>query len=310
MATFGEAVASVRLDVPAADALQVRTWGQRVYNALCDDYPWHFLRRETILTTLASADRTVGVTGGSPTVTGAGFVAADATRQFRVGVGLPWYTINSVNVGVDATLDQNYTGTTDLAASATIFDGYVRMPADFGAFEAVWDPTNQRPIVYGVPATDMMAMDPDRQQSDTSPRALVDSLVVQSADRVRYEWWPAVTAVGEFPMLYLSRPQVLTNTSELVGVLGQRPDVLVEGMLWRAALWPGTEEHRNPYFNLGLARAHQTEFERKKQKLSLRDDDQALQSYSDFDWAAWRRGGLSQTAERLRSSDADIGDFI
>ena len=75
-------------------------------------------------------------------------------------------------------------------------------------------------------------------------------------------------------------------------------------------MWPGTEQHRNPYFNLALATAHKKEYDEKVQLLGLRDDDQALQSYTTFDWANWRRGGQSQTADHLRATDADIGDFI
>jgi hypothetical protein len=305
MATFEDTWRKVRLHVPMADALLAREWVQNAYKDLADRYPWHFLFEETVLRTTASRTETVGVTQGSATVTGAGFVAADANRQLRVGT-LPIYTILSVNVGVDATLDQAYAEVDNATASATILDAYARMPADFGSIEMVWDAENNRPVPYGFTQADLIRRDPNRS-SEGDPQILID-FDIDTLDRVRYEWWPKPTAARSYPMLYKIRPASLADTASLKGVLRDREDVLLEGALYHAARWPGPNpQTRNPYFSLTLAKEHREEFTRKERALQLRDDDQALRSIMNFPWHEWLVHG-GDTAELLRQTDASVFD--
>ncbi len=309
MANFAEAWRKVWLRVADADALLVRTWVQETYNDLADRYPWHFLFKEQILRTLATRTITVGVTLDSTAVTSAAlFVASDLNRQFRVG-DQPIYTIITFTDASNLVLDRAYAGSTDGTASAEFVDFYVRMPADFGAIDTIWDVTNDRSLIYGIPRHDMMRLDPGRTQA-SDPRGLVDFDVQQSDGRVRYEWYPHATAARQYPMLYRARPQTLADSTDFRGVLNTRTDVLVEGALAKAALWPGTAQAPNPYFNLGLADRHQVQFEKQIQSLGLRDDDMALASYSDFPWDRWRAGGITQSDTLLRESDASIEDFI
>jgi hypothetical protein len=304
MATFETAWRKVKLRVPMADPFLVRDWVQSAYKDLADRYPWQFLFAETILRTSASATRTVGVTQDSATVTGAGFVAGDVNRQFRVG-DFPIYTITAVTAGVDATLDLAYSGVTNATASATILDAYARMPANFGSIELVWDVTNQRAISYGMTQADLIGRDPGRTAAG-DPTALVDMGGLDGGNRIRYEWWPKPTAERQYPMLYKIRPADLVETSTLTGVLGDREDILVEGALHHAARWPGpSSRDRNPYFSLPLAREHRDEFNRKVGTLMLRDDDQALRSLFNFPWHEWLILG-GDTAERIRSTDASV----
>lgn len=307
MATFEDAWRAVRLHVPIADAFLVRQWVQNAYKDLADRYPWHFLYEETVLRTAASSTRTVGVTQDSVTVTGAGFVASDANRQLRVGT-FPIYTILSVNVGVDATLDMAYAGVDNAAASATVLDAYARMPADFGSLELVWDVANNRPVPYGFTQADMIRRDPNRS-SEGDPQILVD-FDIDSTNRVRYEWWPKPTAERQYPMLYKIRPSSLADTTTLKGVLTDREDVLVEGALYHAARWPGpSAQVRNPYFSLVLAREHRDEFKRKQLSLQLRDDDMAIRSIRNYPWHEWLVHG-GDTAELLRQTDASVHELI
>jgi 1-hydroxy-2-methyl-2-(E)-butenyl 4-diphosphate synthase len=55
--------------------------------------------------------------------------------------------------------------------------------------------------------------------------------------------------------------------------LRARPAVLARNNRAQAALWPGTGEKPNPYFNAGLAQTKTAEFKYGIQMLSLRDDD-------------------------------------
>ncbi|KKK75068.1 hypothetical protein LCGC14_2877440, partial [marine sediment metagenome] len=258
---------------------------------------------------LATRTITVVVTQDATAVTSAAlFVATDLNRQFRVG-DQPIYTIVTFTDTSNIVLDRAYAGVDNASASAEFVDFYARMPADFGAFDTIWDVTNDRPLVYAIPRHDMMRLDPGRTQAQ-DPRALVDFDVQQSDGRVRYEWYPHATAVRQYPMIYQARPQTLTDSTDFRGVLNTRTDVLIEGALAKAALWPGTAQSPNPYFSLGLSDRHQVQFEKKIQSLGLRDDDMGLASYSDYPWARWRAGGITQSDTLLRESDASIEDYI
>ncbi len=307
MATFENAWRDVRLHVPIADPFLCRKWVQQAYKDIADRYPWSFLYEETILRTSAASTRTVGVTQDSVTVTGAGFVAGDANRQLRVG-DFPIYTILSVNVGVDATLDMAYAGVDNAAASAQVLDAYARMPADFGSIELVWDQARNQAILYGFPQADLMTRDPNRSSAG-DPNALFD-FDVDSTDRVRYEWWPKPTTERQYPMLYKVSPSNLTEQTALRGVLRNREDVLVEGALAKAAMWPGPSvQVRNPYFSLALTKAHKDEFNRLVGTLQLRDDDVQLKSIMNFPWHEWQAIG-GDTAEILRQTDAVSGGLL
>jgi hypothetical protein len=78
--------------------------------------------------------------------------------------------------------------------------------------------------------------------------------------------------------------------------------VLVAGALAQAALWPGTPDKPNPYFNAGLAQTKAAEFKLGLQSLSLRDDEQ----YPDDLWDYWQECCCTLSAGDPRSTDASL----
>ena len=266
--TFREAWRAVKLQVPLADPMLCRKWVQYAYNELADRYPWHFLYQETILSTAASRTITAAVTQGSTAVTSAAaFVATDLNRQIRVGSGAI-YTIVTFTDASNVVIDQSYADVDNATASVVISDRYVRTPADFGSWDTIIDQSRQRPIQTSYSQADLQSWDPARTETG-EPRILV-ALDVDTTDRVRYEWWPHPTAAQHYPALYKSRPQALADSFTFRGVLGDRQDVLVAGALVRASQWPGTEQHRNPYFVLGLNQQLKADWQQAIHSLGLR----------------------------------------
>ena len=84
-------------------------------------------------------------------------------------------------------------------------------------------------------------------------------------------------------------------------MLANGAEVLVAGALAQAALWPGTGEKANPYFNAGLAQAKANEFRIGIQTLSLRDDEQ----YPDDLWDSWHVCASGLTTDP-RASDVSV----
>lgn len=310
--TFGDIWRSVRLHASAVPFGLVRNWTQDAYDQIHDRRPWVWSTAETRLSILAARSLAVTTLQGSTLLQSAAlFVAGDAGRQVRVGT-YPVYTIVSVEDASNCTLDQPYAGTSGLT-TGQILSAYQTLPADFGSFLLVIDPTVQRQIAYWYTREDLARIDPTRISSGTPQRALVattDSPTLATLGQPRSEWWPYPTSAAQYPAWYRKRPQPLADTDLLQGVLATRGKILETGALAQCAKWPGTAEAKNPYFNLALAKQLSDDFDRECATLELRDDDQAQQSWVALPYHQWPAWGLSGSTEQLRASDATVADYF
>lgn len=311
--TYTECWRTVRLYAPAAPVFLAREWVNEAWKQLAAKRRWGFLRAELALT--IRAPRTITsctVTLGSTTVSSVGlFVAGDAGRQFQVST-FPIYTIQSVTDANTIVLDRAY-GETTATGAATVLDAYATMPADFGSFRIIADPYNERRIPFWVTEDQINLLDPRRQAGDSGPRALVaraPSTYSATLGRVQYEYWPRATAARSYPALYNRQASKLTDADTFSGVLADAGQVLVAGALAQAAQWPGTEDRKNPYFNLELARAKQASFLEGVQQLSLRDDDQYPDDLLSVGWHRWPLADLAYNDASLRATDATVADLF
>jgi len=310
--TFGDCWRRVRLHVPAAPTFLVREWVNAAWKPLGRMRHWGFLYGELRLTIAAA--RTVSLvtlTNGSVNVTSAGgFLAADAGRQFRV-TNFPAYTIQTFNNAGSIDLDIPF-GEDSTVATATIYDGYATMPADFESFRLIADPYNQRRLAFWITADQLNILDPTRQGSDSGPRLLAQrppSTYLPTIGRVQYEYWPRPTAARSYPAFYNKMAARLDDTTVLSGVMAEAADVLVAGALMQAAQWPGTPDRPNPYFNAGIARDKKAEFLTGVQQLSLRDDDQHPDDLATVHWERWPLADLAYNDQALRATDATVADL-
>jgi hypothetical protein len=311
--TFGDVWRKVRLHAPGAPFGLVRDWTDSAYKTLCQRRPWGFTRVEIHLQTLASRTVTVTFTPGSRDITSAaGFVVAtDPGRQIRVSTGLV-YTLDTVPSTSAATLTLPWSGAAG-AQTATLLDAYLTLPEDFGAFELVADTVNQRLIGWWYTQEDLGRLDPGRQSSDAGPRCLVSrglSTRAATLGQPVYEWWPYPTGANVFPCFYRQKGLSPADTTRFQGVLSQRGDILETGALAQCAMWPGTAEQKNPYFNIKLAKTLKDDFERECARLELRDDDQAQQTWVAQPYHRWQMWDLFGDTDYLRSTDATLADYI
>lgn len=167
---------------------------------------------------------------------------------------------------------------------AVPYDGltpYVTMPADFGSFEIVVDAAQQKRICTDQSLAELSCSDP-LHATTGPPRALLPATPDPTTGAVRYEVYPAGTATT-FSGYYHRQGSRLIDGQLFTGVLADGAEVLVAGALAQAALWPGTGDKPNPYFNATLAQTKAAEFRYGIQMLSLRDDEQVP---ADL-WDAW-----------------------
>lgn len=180
-------------------------------------------------------------------------------------------------------------------------DPYLVCPADFASFKVVVDLTRQVRICFTHSASDLAALDPGLTNTG-QPAALIaatpstDPLTLGQA---RYRAYPLGAA--SLTAIYHRQGDRLADGQLFTGVLADGAEVLVAGALAQAALWPGTGEKPNPYFNASLAEAKAGEFKYGVQMLSLRDDEQ----YPDDLWDSWGEAdcGCLESAD-ARASDA------
>lgn len=296
----------------AVPPLLVRQWAQDGFHKLCDSNAWAFLRSEGLLQTQVSRTVAVLATPDTQILTSANlFSPTDEGRQIKVGA-TPIYTIRSYVDPGTVILDLPYAtvGSTG-AQTATIFDAYATMPADFRRFLVIVDTYNQRPLPFWYTQDQIALADPGRTISDSGPRFLVArkySSAATTLGQVQYEYAPYPTAARVYPYLYFRRPDDLTDSSVLPGVFAQRADLLRTYVLSRGAMWPGTPDQKNPFFSPATAQLLRQEWDAGIQALTLLDDDIYPQQLETVDWSLYA-GGLTTTTW-LRQTDATTADYI
>lgn len=296
--TFEQVWHAVLAHVPSAGPLLCREWVQWAYNEYGTAWAWGDLRVESRITVNNQKTGTCTVTQGNATVAGGTltFAATDVGRQFRLG-SIPVYTIIAVNPagGTTATLDQVYSEAGGVV-TGYVLDAYVTLPIDFERFYAILDPNNKWRIRFWLSADLVNRLDPGRMSTSNACMVINQtySPVPANLGQPRFELFPFQTAFRAYPMWYYKKPPILGDDDILIGQLGNRAkDILSEGALSRAALWPGTEGHKNPYFNLQLAAAHEAKFRQKIDQAEVKDDDLYFEScpiaeypYAPFPWDA------------------------
>jgi len=189
----------------------------------------------------------------------------------------------------------------ELTVSPTAADQYLTTPADFGSWKVVVDPSRQVKISFTKSLDDLATSDPGLTTSGpvTALVAATPSTDPATLGYTRYLYYPSGSS-STLRCVYHRRAPRLDDTTVFGGVMDSAGEVLVAGALAQAALWPGTPDRPNPYFNAGVAQAKTAEFKYGVQMLSLRDDEQ----YPDDLWDSWNEAdcGCQQSAD-LRASD-------
>ena len=294
--TFGQIASSVRLRIPQAPIFLVEDWVRESFRRAWEyrKPAWSMARQEAGFTTDAQSTGTATVTKGSVhvIVVTLSLAPTDEGRQFRTGINQPVYSIESVDCLNDQiTLDRAYTGPSG-TLSSRILDAYITFPEDFERFIVVLDPANFWQLRHWITDEQLNRWDPQRS-STTTPWALVSRRYstlskhrrsTELVGRKQYELWPYATGAHEYWYFYATRPPAFSEDTEIPGLLGDRGDILRQGALSLAAEWPGTEERKNPYFNLSLAQRLRKDFELELAKLEVTDEDVYPTWWQQVNW--------------------------
>lgn len=271
-------------------------WIRDRWRWLCEKRDWSFLRvGGQIVIPASTSTGTVAVTNGSATVVGTGtaWTSALINQQFKFAGQAPVYNITAVTDATHLTIEDEWALATSSGSSYLICQAWVTMPADFWTFRTIADPTNLwRLHTNFFDQTHLDRADPGRTSSGTpyivaAFRDYVDPVTFISY--VRYEMWPAPTALRAYPYTYFKRAPDLTATSVLPGIV--TGDVLVTGALADLCRWPGPSmTEKNPMFNLSLASDYEGRFQLRCAELGRQDNEVYN---TDLDYAGYPLAPLS-----------------
>lgn len=180
-------------------------------------------------------------------------------------------------------------------------DTVLVLPADFASFRVVVDPVRQVRIRTLDALDALVAHDPSLGATGplTALIATGPSTTPLTLGRAQVRLYPSGTA-STLTLVYNTLAPRLIDGQVFPPVLSDNAETLVTGALAQAALWPGTGDKPNPYFNAGLAQTKAAEFKYQIQMLSLRDDE----LYPDDLWESWTYADCGVAAGDPRSTDA------
>lgn len=273
--TYGDIWREVRLYCPFVPVPLAQHWVRDRYRRVLDRTFWGASVSESQFIIPAQyATGTASVTNGSATVTlgGGGLVSSDHVgRQFYVGGGSPYYTILSIDAGLNTlTLDKVYGNTDNAAIAFSIALVYLTPPSDFLSLISVRDPVLNWRLRIRISQDQLDRWD-TRRTSSGGAWVLADYRF-DAAGVPRFELWPRQTTQKFYPYIYYRRPTDLAADAD-VPVLPIRGDVLKWGALADLSLWPGTPEQRNPMFGPDVHQLYESRFADEVNKLMRVDQE-------------------------------------
>lgn len=271
--TFGQLWRELRLHCPFVPVPLAQRWVRDRYRRLLSRSLWGGTVAESeFLIPDAYDTGTVALTYNSVTVTGTGtaFTAGMVGRQLLIGGQGPYYTISAVPDAVTLTLERVYGGASDALAAYQIVLAYLTPPSDFLSLKVVIDVQNNWKLRINVPQEFLDSLDAMRTYAGT-PRVIADYRF-SSAGVPRFEIWPRQLAQSRYPFMYWKDAADLASDSD-VPIFPIRGDIIKLGALADLARWPGTEDRRNPMFDIRLAAMYDKEYEHEAQSVDVEDQE-------------------------------------
>jgi hypothetical protein len=146
--TWGQLRLSLGISAPGFSTDLIDEYITSRYGRILDHYPWKGLELETLFQSIAAySTGTVSLTQGSNAVVGSGttFTAGMTGLKFRVMTDAAVYIFTFTDA-THGTLDRNYEGATNAAATFWIYQDQYVMPADLKTVLSVEDPVSGEPL--------------------------------------------------------------------------------------------------------------------------------------------------------------------
>lgn len=293
-ATFQEIWRGVRLYAPDIPIPLAQRFVNYAYRRAARSQRWSQLRAQGEWYLPAPyTTGTVSATDGSASVTGSGttWTSSMVGRQVMLASqGVPWYDITAVPDATTLTLDRPYSGPALSGEEYEISQVYVEAPSDFGFFISILDPEREWKLHFDIQQAVIDSWDPKRTKvgdvwvvAPMGPDADADGTA--GSYRHRFEIWPRAGSARRIPFRYQLKVSNLTGSGVPFWPLDT--DILTEGALARLAMFKGTADNPNSYYDLSLYKFHQENFLREVHRAAMEDQrvDQTWVEYAATeDW--------------------------
>jgi len=103
----------------------------------------------------------------------------------------------------------------------------------------------------------------------------------------RYEFWPHQQAAYVYQYLYESRPADVFDPGFVIPRFIANTNIMFEMAMQQTAMWPGTSDQPNVYFNLQLAQGHGAKVERLMGDLERQDEEVFMQDVRYSGWISY-----------------------
>lgn len=263
--TFSQLWQQFLLYAPGTPVPLAQQFIKNSYNRAINMHDWSELFKdgEKFIATEYSTG-TIAVTNGSTTVTGSGttWTSAMTGRQIVVldNGRQPYYTFTYVS-GTSGTLDRAYQGTTDASSTYTIGEYYVEFPTDLATLDAIRDLNNNWRLRRSENQQAYLDFIDAERSNTGSPYAYVAAppRVASGVSYPRFEFFPRIAAGTHLVYRYTATSELSANADYAITML--LPEAIIYGALADLALWPGSPERPNPYFNADTHRQYTKMFE-------------------------------------------------
>lgn len=220
-------------------------------------YPWDERKVRSFVTTYAPyTTGTVSVTNGSQTVTGSGtvFPSDCAGKKFSLGLGQPWYQIDTRDSDTQITLVDNYAEATASAQTYRVWDDRVSLPSDCVELLKLWYQDGDEQ--YELQQVSAARMDEWNHVPESADRPYWSMMETQASGVRRIRVGPdAPEGTRRIEILYLKSYTDMSADGDLCVVPESRRDIIIHGAL----AWMFKRDHYQ------RSRMEAQDFERKLQ---------------------------------------------
>lgn len=230
--TFGELRFQLQKEFPGLDPDKLDFWITERYRDILRSLTWRRLRVQAVIQTPAAYETgTVAVTNGADTValTGGAFTSAMTGRAIRIAADNEYYQFTFVGA-TSGTLDRNYEGDTDTAATYKIAQPVYVLPADCRQLHSI--------RVLGLPR-DLDQWSQEQLDEASPHRSRYGKPVAyaphmdnaSSPSRMQVELYPIPDEVLDLPYWYTQEPTLFeaSGTSDFFAAW-LLPNALVESV--------------------------------------------------------------------------------
>ena len=278
--TFATMWNRVLLFAPDLPPYIAQEFTKQVHDTIVDYHNWSELKVDDEFTTKDwYTTGTVAWTQGSADIVGTDTLwdtgtNVDQYSQIQLGNLGNYFTIITITDDTHITLDRTVPYETASGESYHIGQLYTELPTDVKTLEVVRDKDDAWKVLKDYYNQEWLdRIDPNRTSSGT-PTVFVyaNNRIDSSGNSIpRWELWPPPSSAQSYSYRYTKKSALSAATDRGLEIVDS--DAYLYGALSLAAMWPGTRDKPNPFFNMEIHKSYNQQFLTSLQAAEMRDHE-------------------------------------